>query len=264
MKSILSVPLKRIRHELKEFWLFLKQSVADFRRVGNIDANWFAVWIMIYSGFILLDIFFPGFWGSNLLKYTGIFLCVVYAHKKFPTDVPLSVALLLTFCSDTILVWTPFEWLGVFVFCFAQFMHTLRMTRSSAKNMLFYAGGLVILYTLARLQGVSALYAIAGFYAITLGMNVLISIYNYRAHREDFRARCAFYGFLLFLGCDLCVGLRHLILDGLLSFELLPLIGFLVWVFYYPSQVVLANSSNEPMVETVHKRRKIAKSKGLE
>src|SRR5574344_503742 len=103
MKSFLRLPLERVLHELKEFWYLLRQSAIDFQRVSNIDTSWFAVWMVIYSGFILLDIFMPGFWGSTLLKYTGIFLCVVYAHRKFPTDVLLSVALLLTFCSDTIL-----------------------------------------------------------------------------------------------------------------------------------------------------------------
>ncbi len=259
MKTKLPPVLSQAHHEFKEFWFFLKQSFEDFQRVSKIDTVWFFVWVTIYTGFIILDIFFPGFWGSDLLKYTGIFLCVVYAHRKFPQDVALAVALLLTFVSDTILVWTPFEWLGVFTFCFAQFMHTIRMTKASAKTMFFYAGGLLSLYALARLQGVSALYAIAGFYAITLALNVAIAVYNYRKKRADFRVRCAFYGFLAFLGCDICVGLRHLILDGVLNPTFLPLIAFLVWVFYYPSQVILANSSNSPMVTSVKKRAKIAK-----
>ena len=264
MKSFLRLPLERVLHELKEFWYLLRQSAIDFQRVSKIDTSWFVVWMVIYSGFILLDIFMPGFWGSTLLKYTGIFLCVVYAHRKFPTDVLLSVALLLTFCSDTILVWTPFEWLGVFVFCFAQFRHTIRLTKASWKTIALYAGGLISAYIVARLRGIDALYAIAGFYAITLVMNVAIAIRNYRKDKKDFRTRCAFYGFLCFLGCDLCVGIRHLILDGLIDVALLPLVGFLVWVFYYPSQVILANSSNAPMVDTSHKGRKIAKSRSVE
>lgn len=263
MKAVFQTLFRRILHELREFCFFVKQSVTDLQNVYKIDVSWFSVWVSIYSGFILLDIFFPGFWGSDLLKYTGIFLCVVYARKEFPQDVPLAVALFLTFCSDTILVWTPFEWLGVLIFCFAQFMHTIRLTKASAKTIIIYAGTLVGMYCLARTQGVSPLYAIAGFYAITLLMNVLISIRNYRLCKTDFRARCAFYGFVLFLGCDICVGLRHLILDGVISSTFLPLIAFLVWVFYYPSQVVLANSSNLP-VEEAHKRQKIAKTKRLE
>lgn len=254
MISFIREILRRVKHELNEYWLFLKQSFADFQRVSLIDTNWFSVWMLIYTSFILMDIFFPGFWGSDLLKYTGIFLCVVYAHKKFPKDVPLAVALLLTFVSDTILVWTPFEWLGVFVFCFAQYMHTIRLTHAGTKSMILYATAMIFLYTMARIQGVSALYAIAGFYALTLVLNVLISMRNYRKKRNDFRARCAFYGFIAFLGCDVCVGIRHLMLDGVVDATFLPLVAFLVWVFYYPSQVILANSSNAPMVTSVRKR----------
>ena len=198
MKSFLRLPLERVLHELKEFWYLLHQSAIDFQRVSKIDTSWFAVWMVIYSGFILLDIFMPGFWGSMLLKYTGIFLCVVYAHKKFPTDVLLSVALLLTFCSDTILVWTPFEWLGVFVFCFAQFMHTIRLTKASWKTIAFYAGGLISAYLIARLRGIDALYAIAGFYAITLVMNVAIAIRNYRRIRKILERAARFMVFCVF------------------------------------------------------------------
>ena len=143
-------------------------------------------------------------------------------------------------------------------------MHTIRLTKASWKTIAFYAGGLISAYIVARLRGIDALYAIAGFYAITLVMNVTIAIRNYRKDKKDFRTRCAFYGFLCFLGCDLCVGIRHLILDGLIDVALLPLVGFLVWVFYYPSQVILANSSNAPMVDTPHKGRKIAKSRSVE
>lgn len=53
-------------------------------------------------------------------------------------------------------------------------------------------------------------------------------------------------------------------MDGLIDVALLPLVGFLVWVFYYPSQVILANSSNAPMVDAPHKGRKIAKSRSVE
>ncbi len=231
---------------LKDFYFFIRQSWRDFQRISQIDLNWFITWVVIYATFIFLDIFYPGFWGSNLLKYIGIFLCIVYAHEKFPKDITLTMALFFTFLSDTILVWTPYEWLGVFVFCFAQFMHAVRLTGARGRVIFYYAFALILLYTLARIQGVPALYTIAGFYAIELIGNALISIHNYRKDKHTFSTRCCFYGFLAFLGCDFCVGVRHLMLDGVFSKRFLPLVAFLVWVFYYPSQVLLANSSNTP------------------
>ncbi len=259
---------KKIRHRSKEelrkaisdFWFFIKQTWRDFQRISRIDLNWFITWIVIYTSFIFLDIFFPGFWGSNLLKYMGIFLCIVYAHNKFPKDVALTMALFFTLLSDTILVWTPYEWLGVFVFCFAQFMHAVRLTKAEGKVAAYYALAIVFLYTLARIRGVSALYTIAIFYGVELICNVLIAIRNYRKNKTSFPVRCAYYGFLAFLGCDFCVALRHLMLDGLVPAKFLPLVAFLVWVFYYPSQVLIANSSNlQPK-----KRAKIAKNTPIE
>ena len=80
----------------------------DVKRIPNIDANWIVIWVSIFCGFLLLDVFFPGWFGTSLLKYMGILLCVVYAYTKYNSDIMLSLALLFTFMADTILVWT--EW----------------------------------------------------------------------------------------------------------------------------------------------------------
>ena len=42
-------------------------------------------------------------------------------------------------------------------------------------------------------------------------------------------------------------------LDGVLSAHMLPLVAFLVWVFYLPSQILLAASSNLAPQEAVNK-----------
>ena len=189
------------------------------------DKRWLIVWIFIYVGFLTLDIFFPGYWGSALLKYTGVFLCVVYAYKKYRNDTKLILALFLTLLADTVLVWTDMTVLGVFIFCFAQFMHFLRLTRLNKKHL-----------------GVS---------------NLGLSIARFRKNKADFRYRCAMYGFLAFVGCDICVGIRHLMLDGAVPADILPVVAVLVWAFYYPSQVLLANSS---LYKESVKRRTVAKT----
>ena len=66
-------------------------------------------------------------------------------------------------------------------------------------------------------------------------------------------------GFIAFLCCDICVALRFLALDGALPATIIPTVAFLVWVFYYPSQVLIANSSTQEPSE----RRKIAKTKRI-
>ena len=226
---------------------------ADLRRLPSVDLVWLGIWSLIYLGFLLLDFLLPSFWGASVLKYVGIFLCLVYAYQKFKTDYLLILALLFTFLSDTILVWTHWELAGVYCFCFAQFFHIMRLSKSHPKFLIMYFLVVFLLFTFAILQGISPLYSIAIIYAGSLLSNVILSRAWYLRERHNFRARCAFYGFLLFLACDICVGLQHLMLDGVFPAQLLPLISYLVWFFYYPSQVFLANSSNLAEVSVAKK-----------
>ena len=226
---------------LKSWW-------ADFKRIPYVDTTWFAVWISIYIGFLLLDVITaPDFWGSSLLKYAGIFLCSIYAMQKYDRDHKLVLALFFTFLADTILVWTSYEIAGVFVFCFAQLMHFLRLAKLERKYLLFFAAIVSGLVIYGGYRQDNLLYVLATMYGLLLFTNLALSIRRYREHNKDFRARCAMHGFIMFVCCDVCVGLRHLMLDGIIPGQFLPLIAFLVWVFYYPSQVMLANSSTEPI-----------------
>lgn len=229
----------------------------DYKRLSYIDIHWFAIWIVIYVTFLSLDIFFPDFWGSALIKYIGIFLCIVYANQKYHNDYTLQLALLFTFLADTILVWTPYALAGVYVFCFAQFMHLTRLTKLPQISLCIYAGGLSLFFALCIANGMDPIYAVATVYGLQLICNLVMSIKNWRANSKHFRTRCAFYGFVAFLCCDICVALRFMALDGALPGELIPTVSFLVWVFYYPSQVLISNSST---MEPSTSRRKIAKS----
>ena len=233
---------------------------ADIKRIPFFDGYWMTTWTVIYLGFLSLDIFAPGFWGSSVLKYAGIFLCTIYAMQKYKGDYKLTLALFFTFLADTILVWTSQETAGVFVFCFAQALHFLRLTKLQRKYLMIF---IIIVPMLAIISGFrhdNILYTLAVLYGMLLLSNVIMSFRNYREHKDDFRARCAWYGFATFLCCDICVGLRHLMLDGIVPATFLPLVAFLVWVFYYPSQVLLANSSNKvELKKKSPKARKVAK-----
>ena len=230
---------------LKDFKLFMINWWDDFKRISYVDTKWLAVWIFIYLAFLSLDVFFPEFWSSSLLKYVGIFLCSIYAYQKYHNDSMLILALFLTFLADTILVWTTWEIVGVYVFCFAQLMHLLRLSKAKLEIIGAYAAALGLFAALGIVSGLDPLYAICTVYALELVCNLVLSYRRYAKHPKDFKARCCFYGFMAFIACDFCVALRHLSLDSLLPVEILPLVAFLVWVFYYPSQVLIANSSTQ-------------------
>lgn len=214
------------------------------QRITLVDPSWLAIWFVIYLVFLTLDLFMPHFWGATLMKYIGIFLVLVYTYQKFPTDHLLILALLFTLLADTILVWTNWEIPGVYCFCFAQFFHTARFTRSQPKFLIFYFIAVFLIFVFAILQGVAPIYAIAVIYALSIIGNLILAFSWYRHDKNNFRARCAFIGFALFLACDLCVGAQHLMLDGIFATNFLPLISYCVWLFYYPSQVLISNSSN--------------------
>ncbi len=243
---------------LKVWWNDLKIWWLDFKRLSFVDWHWLVVWLGIYVSFILFDIMMPHFAGSALLKYIGIFLCLVYARQKYRKDYLLTAAIFFTFVADTILVWTDFEVLGVFIFCLAQLCHIIRLTHTRPKIIALYSIAVILIFLFAVYQGyLLPIYAITTIYAFLLCSNLYISRRNYRKHNHDFKARCAFYAFVAFICCDACVALRHLMLDGLISPQLLPLVAFFVWVFYYPSQVLMTNSSTQPESKSV---RKIAKN----
>lgn len=221
------------------------------------DKRWLIVWIFIYVGFLTLDIFFPDYWGSALLKYTGVFLCVVYAYKKYRNDTKLILALFLTLLADTVLVWTDMTVLGVFIFCFAQFMHFLRLTRLSKKHLGAFTLVISLLTIVSAFHGDRIIYSLAALYGGLLISNLAMSASRFHENRQDICARCALYGFIAFVGCDFCVGLRYVMLDGAVPADILPVVAVLVWAFYYPSQVLLANSS---LYKESVKRRTVAKT----
>ena len=218
----------------------------DIKRIPHIDANWAVIWMSIFACFLILDIFFPGWPGTSLIKYTGIFLCVIYAYTKYNDDTMLTLALLFTFMADTVLVWTNWLVAGVYIFCFAQFMHLLRLCKARLEYIFAWAAFVSVAFAAAVIQGCKPIYAIACIYGLILVSNLYFATNHFLRRKADFKARCAFYGFIAFFCCDFCVAMRFLSLDGQLPTSVLPIASFLVWIFYYPSQVLIANSSTMP------------------
>lgn len=219
--------------------------VRDIKNLPKADGRWLLIWFVIYISFLSLDAFFPQYQGTAILKYAGIFLCVVYAYQKYHSDTALILALLFTFLADTILVWTRYEIMGVFCFCIAQSAHLIRLNRKYAANIKLLAAVLSIIAIITLILKAPAIYVVSCAYIVLLVANFILAIKDYHAHKDNVHSRYGFYGFLLFICCDICVGTRHLVMDGLINDMMLPLINYLVWVFYYPSQVLIANSSDK-------------------
>ena len=216
--------------------------------IKAIDHRWFIIWGLVYATFLVLDIFWPTYQGVSVLKYAGIFLCLAYAHHRSNHDTLLTLALFMTFLADTILIWTTQFVFGIFVFCFAHFFHIIRFTKTSPRFLIFYYLIIVSVFLFILLQDVPPIYAIAFVYAISLTTNVILSIRLKYHHRKSPAALFACIGFILFLLCDICVGFQFLSGEGVFPQAIYAPATYLVWLFYYPSQIFISNSSIEPLL----------------
>ena len=123
-------------------------------------------------------------------------------------------------------------------------MHLMRQTKLEPKALGYYVSAISLLCALGIAFGLQPIYAIATVYGLLLICNLVTAAKNNRQNSRRFQTRCALYGFIAFICCDICVALRFLILDGIMPAFYLPILSYLVWFFYYPSQVLIANSSN--------------------
>lgn len=152
-------------------------------------------------------------------------------------------ALLLTLLADTLLVLLDIRHTaGVFLFCCVQILygfilyHRLPESRGKKKWLLSF---FLLLIVPAAAAETGLLEALALFCFARLITNVIMA-FCLAKQTHLLRDRLFAAGLLLFLGCDLCVGLRNLpvtrnIQDAAYAVN---------WLFYIPSQVLLVVSSD--------------------
>ncbi|WP_411680313.1 lysoplasmalogenase family protein [Clostridium thailandense] len=212
--------------------------------------------IVIYIVFNYLDF---NYWGrsnySNIIKYIGILLCLLLAfligedgYSREDTYL-LQLALTLTAAADLCLLILDKFILGVFIFCIVQITYIIRHSGGKIKKKDIYNLIISILITIFvttmfirfidyKLLLIGSIYAILLLYSVytawkTFSRNVypitncyLVSI-----------------AMTLFLLCDINVGASNIIRQLGISHDNIGMISnFLVWIFYLPSQVLLAIS----------------------
>ncbi len=91
---------------------------------------------------------------------------------------------------------------------------------------------------------------IVGLYITALLTNLLSCAYWRREQPRSLPANCALAGFSLFLCCDICTGISYLSFTAALpAFLYLPA-NFFAWFFYYPSQILVSNSTKCVIMST--------------
>ena len=214
---------------------------------SKLTAAFLAVEAVIYAAFLALDLTDRG--GQTIpIKYGGILLCLVFsllcALRGGDRLVPIALA--LTAGADWfLLVRNDCYALGVVLFLCVQTVYFLRLRRAGARSAYFLRSG-------------TALGAGLAVYAFNMAspLNLLAALYFSQLLSNTALAwtlggrpwRLFALGLTLFVGCDACVGLFNALSP---ASPLYPAVSVGMWLFYLPSQVLIALSAL-PIKEVSH------------
>jgi hypothetical protein len=217
--------------------------------------------IIIYIIFLFTDIGFRnvGNCYSTILKFSSIILCffIVLLIGNDGIDKMdkslVQLARFFTVLADLFLVILNNFQIGIGCFCIVQFIYILRHGRGKAfKNT---AAILLVTIAIASLIYIKvpipnidkSMYIVALLYASLLINSVIMAATTYsRKVYSKFSCTLIAVGMILFFMCDFNVALYNLI--DFYDIELIRvnnkefLVGFLMWFFYLPSQLLLTLS----------------------
>lgn len=221
----------------------MKESIKQvILKSTKFERYYLATCFFIYIVFLLISLFNPGALIVTLLKVGSIFLCFLFVAIRNRKDWLLLLALFLTFAADVILAINNVEISGIIVFCLAQSLHFVRLSRNALKGMIIYTLVIIAILIVNFFYKTNFIYVVAGVYALFLITNLILA-FNSLKRTDSLQAKCAFLGFVLFLICDLCVATSYLSLTGVFPSFLYNLANYCAWLFYLPAQVFLSNSS---------------------
>ena len=223
----------------------------NFKKIDYIVISVFILLeIALYLSFLFIDkgIFVTRI-ESSTLKYAGISLCLAFSlycliRKRKMVNCFIPIALVFTLISDYFLLFNTNQNLyvyGLITFIITQLIYFafILYLRKSKLELLI---NLLIrfLLTIAAL-GVAfylnysdVLTILALVYFVELLSNFLYSTFLIKFDKEYLIFSL---GLLLFIGCDINVGLNNVHLFEGIDYSL---VNFLMWVFYLPSQVLLS------------------------
>ena len=207
--------------------------------------------LFIYVSFLFLDFFNENFIVSSWLKYSGIIGCLLISFLAIISKKPakpqyfFQISFIFTLISDYFLLINSNEnnnLYGVSFFIIVQLIYFIYIEYIKKDKMSFLlslsirAVITILVIIILKFQNFDRLSILSACYFIELLMNFITSFGLIKMNK--------FYliftiGLLLFIGCDVSVGLYNL---DILEAESKILVGNLMWTFYLPSQVLIAFS----------------------
>ncbi len=212
-----------------------------------IFAVFVAVEIIIYIIFNVLAAIHPG--DPVYIKYAGIVLCLVVSAVMiwFYRDrdaIVLTCAFFFTVVSDMfLLVLNDLLEAGVGTFIIVQCIYLYRLYADRLKKIWITltaraAVFVVVIGLLAGLSHVNLLIAEVSIYIVMLVANCVDA---FLLSRRGIKNILFAVGLVLLLCCDVCIGLYNGSMIGIdLPARTADIIQSLIWIFYMPSQVLIA------------------------
>ena len=223
----------------------------NFKKIDYIVISVFILLeIALYLSFLFIDkgIFVTRI-ESSTLKYASISLCLAFSlycliRKRKMVNCFIPIALVFTLISDYFLLFNTNQNLyvyGLITFIITQLIYFafILYLRKSKLELLI---NLLVRFILTIAALVVAFYLnysdvltiLALVYFVELISNFLYSTFLIKHDKEYLIFSL---GLLLFIGCDVNVGLNNVNLFEGIDYSL---VNFLMWVFYLPSQVLLS------------------------
>lgn len=220
----------------------MKQEKKMKRRAGPILRAYILCFlVLVFAGFLVMDMFFPALWqASGKMKYSGMLLVMALAvsevsEKRSRDGLIVLAALSFTLAADFLLLFTEFYSAGIAVFCGAHLCYILRYRKNFFIPMLCVAAAAGLVAVTFWYQGFSFFYVIAGLYGLLLLTAVVCAWYS-NLPRVNKLLACV--GMLCFLLCDLNVAFYNLSP----AYQVRRYAGLLIWIFYLPAQMLIALS----------------------
>ena len=208
--------------------------------------------LFLYTLFLYFDFNDINIEISNWLKYVGIIICFLASlipifsknSAKFQYFIPFS--LFFTLVSDYFLLINTDKNLyifGVVIFIIVQlsyfiYIETLKKNKTSFLISLIFriilSSILIIVLSIIRFDLLSI---VSACYFVELLMNFITSLSLIKINKYFLIFSI---GLLLFIGCDISVGLTNL---DLFEGHIKNLVSNLMWIFYLPSQVLISFSN---------------------
>lgn len=188
---------------------------------------------------------------TTTIKYLSIITCLIFILINIPFSVKdgviLSCAFTFTIIADLfLLVLNKHYVAGLISFILAQIAYFIRVYSINKKSPKISLAIRIVLMVVAllflRLNGLlDLLTALVVVYFTMLVINMVESLFLLKFSKKYL---LFFIGLLLFIGCDISVGLNNFssVLGISLSANLLSFVSVAMWGFYLPSQTLIALS----------------------